>query len=151
MSAIMTTKIQKLVHSIIDGERHYSALLQGLVLQVTRDPIWGPRWNQAWAQVSPEKGVDAAMSLLRETSTYGGIVKLLEAYVPELAKLQADATKAMRSGNPRQRLERLLDMMAEEEFRRQEIDRQEGRTIPVSKLNPNMWHGPVVEPKRTKH
>jgi len=147
----MNTKIQKLVHSIVDRERHHSALLQGLILQVKRDPIWGPRWNQAWNQESPKKGVDAAMSLLRETPTYGGIVKQIEAYVPELAKLQADATKAMRSGTPRQRYERLLDLMAEEEFRRQEIDRLEGRTIPVSKLNPNMWHGLVVEPKRTRH
>ncbi len=147
----MTTKIQKFVHAIVDGERHYSALLQGIVLQVKRDPVMGPRWNQAWSSHDGKKSVEVAMSLLRETPTYGGIVKRIEAYVPELAKLQADATKAMRSGTPRQRLERLLDMMAEEEFRRQEIDRLEGRTIPVSALNPNMWQGQPVEPKRTRH
>jgi|GEM_PF-1933053 len=147
----MTTKIQKLVHAIIDGERHYSALLQGLILQVKRDPVLGPRWKEAIAHEDQKKGVDAALSLLRETPTYGGIVRRIESYVEELAKLQADATKAMRSGTPRQRYERLIDMMTEEEFRRQEIDRLEGRTIPVSALNPNIWQGQPVEPKRTRH
>ncbi|MBB3915565.1 hypothetical protein [Rhizobium fabae] len=151
MSAIMTTNIQKLVHSIIDGERHYSALLQGLILQVKRDPVMGPRWKEAIAHGDRKTGVDAALSLLRETPTYGGIVKRIEAYVEELAKLMADATKAMRSGTPDQRLVRLLEMMASEEFRRQEIERLEGPTIPASELNPNMRQGGMVKRPSTTH
>jgi hypothetical protein len=131
------TKLESRVRAIVDRERHYSALLYGLILQVKRDPEWGPRWQEA--RKGREDGT-AILDLLRETPTYGGIVKRIESYVEELAKLQVAATTGMRSGTSLQRLRHLQELLIDEENRRQEIEREEPR-IHISELRGNVWQG----------
>jgi hypothetical protein len=128
------TKIQELVSRIVDEERHFCALVYGLVYAANRDPDLAPQ------RVRLPEGGDI-LDLVRGSSIYGGMVSKIDRYAKQTGALHIAALKAMRgSYTKQQKIERLQVMLTEEELRRQRLEEQELTASP-SEIGANFLWG----------